>query len=77
MTDMPGKSGLAIRLAVSSCLLGQKVRFDGGHKRNGYLTNSLARYFEMIPFCPEDEKISMDHYDSHVRIDIHGCPDAS
>ncbi len=29
------------------------MRFDGGHKHNGYLTKTLARYFEMIPFCPE------------------------
>jgi uncharacterized protein YbgA (DUF1722 family)/uncharacterized protein YbbK (DUF523 family) len=29
------------------------VRFDGGHKHNGYLTKTLARYFELIPFSPE------------------------
>lgn len=42
-----------IRIGVSACLLGQEVRYDGGHKHNGYLTESLARYFEFIPFCPE------------------------
>ena len=42
-----------IPIAVSSCLLGQEVRFDGGHKHNGYLTQTLGRYFEYIPFCPE------------------------
>ena len=43
----------AIRVATSSCLLGEEVRFDGGHKHNGYLTKTLARYFELIPVCPE------------------------
>lgn len=42
-----------IRIGVSACLLGEQVRFDGGHKRNDYLTDSLARYFEFVPFCPE------------------------
>jgi len=42
-----------IRVGVSSCLLGQEVRFDGGHKRDNYLTGTLSSYFEFIPFCPE------------------------
>ncbi|MEI6413695.1 MAG: DUF523 and DUF1722 domain-containing protein [Pseudomonadota bacterium] len=42
-----------IRLGISSCLLGQKVRFDGGHKHNGYITESLGRFFDFVPFCPE------------------------
>ena len=53
ITDFPETSDLPIRVATSSCLLGEEVRFDGGHKHNGYLTKTLARYFEMIPFCPE------------------------
>lgn len=42
-----------IRIGVSACLLGQEVRYDGGHKHNGYLTETLARHFEFVPFCPE------------------------
>ena len=42
-----------ITLGVSSCLLGEKVRFDSGHKKNQYLLNVLSRYFEFHPFCPE------------------------
>jgi uncharacterized protein YbgA (DUF1722 family)/uncharacterized protein YbbK (DUF523 family) len=42
-----------IPIAISSCLLGQEVRYDGGHKHNGYITQSLGRYFEYLPFCPE------------------------
>ena len=42
-----------IRLAISSCLLGQEVRYDGGHKRDAYLVGTLGRYFEFVPVCPE------------------------
>lgn len=42
-----------IKIGVSSCLLGENVRFDGGHKKNQYLLNTLKNYFEFHPFCPE------------------------
>lgn len=42
-------------LGISSCLLGQTVRFDGGHKRNDFIEQSLGQYFSFIPFCPEVE----------------------
>lgn len=42
-----------ITLGVSSCLMGQEVRFDGGHKRNPYLLNDLSRFLEFKTFCPE------------------------
>ena len=42
-----------ILLGVSSCLLGEKVRFDAGHKKNRYLLNVLSNYFDFRPFCPE------------------------
>ena len=44
-----------IRIGVSSCLLGMKVRFDGNHKLDTYLTKILDEYFEFIPSCPEVE----------------------
>ena len=44
-----------IRIGISSCLLGQKVRFDGGHKRDSFLTDTLGRYVEWVPVCPEVE----------------------
>jgi uncharacterized protein YbgA (DUF1722 family)/uncharacterized protein YbbK (DUF523 family) len=44
-----------IRIGISSCLLGQKVRFDGGHKRDSFLTETLGRYVEWVPVCPEVE----------------------
>ena len=44
-----------IRLGVSSCLLGERVRFDGGHKHDRFLTQTLGRYVEYVPVCPEVE----------------------
>lgn len=44
-----------IRIGISSCLLGQEVRFDGGHKHDRYLTGTLSQYFEWVPICPEVE----------------------
>jgi len=44
-----------IRLGVSACLLGQKVRYDGGHKWDRYLTGTLGRYLQLVPVCPEVE----------------------
>ena len=44
-----------LRLGVSSCLLGQEVRYDGGHKRNRFLTDVLGNYVTWVPVCPEIE----------------------
>ncbi len=50
---VPGNDRL--RLGVSSCLLGERVRFDGGHKHDRFLTELLGRYVEWVPVCPELE----------------------
>ncbi|HEX9910741.1 MAG TPA: DUF523 domain-containing protein, partial [Desulfatiglandales bacterium] len=44
-----------IRLGISACLLGQNVRYDGGHKLDRYLTDTLGQYVEYVPVCPEVE----------------------
>ena len=44
-----------IRIGVSSCLLGEQVRFDGGHKRSDFLTDTLGGFVEFVPVCPEME----------------------
>jgi len=44
-----------IKIGVSSCLLGEKVRYDAGHKLDRYITDTLGRYFEWEPVCPEVE----------------------
>jgi uncharacterized protein YbgA (DUF1722 family)/uncharacterized protein YbbK (DUF523 family) len=43
----------AIRIGVSSCLLGEPVRYDGGHKHDRYITDTLGRYFTFVSVCPE------------------------
>jgi len=42
-----------IRIGISSCLLGNAVRYDGGHRHDRYITGTLGRFFEFVPFCPE------------------------
>lgn len=44
-----------IRLGISRCLLGDPVRYDGGHKRNHYLADILSGHVEWVPVCPEVE----------------------
>ncbi|MGD9374596.1 MAG: DUF523 domain-containing protein, partial [Anaerolineae bacterium] len=44
-----------IRVGVSTCLLGERVRFDGGHKHDRYLTGTLGQFFEWVSVCPEVE----------------------
>lgn len=43
------------RLGISSCLLGEHVRYDGGHRRDRYLTDVLGDFVEWVPVCPEVE----------------------
>ena len=42
-----------IPLGISSCLLGEPVRYDGGHKQNRYIMDTLGQYFVFRSFCPE------------------------
>lgn len=42
-----------IKLGVSSCLLGEHVRYDGGHKHDHYISDTLGQFFTFIPVCPE------------------------
>lgn len=44
-----------IRIGISACLLGENVRYDGGHRHDPYLTDTLGRYFAWVPVCPEVE----------------------
>ncbi len=44
-----------IRIGISSCLLGEKVRFDGQHKLDRFIVNTLGVYFDFVPVCPEVE----------------------
>ena len=44
-----------IKLGLSSCLLGGKVRYDGGHKLDRFITDTLGQFVEFVPVCPEVE----------------------
>ncbi len=44
-----------IKLGISSCLLGKRVRFDGGHKLDRYLKDTLGAFVDYVPVCPEVE----------------------
>jgi hypothetical protein len=48
-------SGPRLKIGISACLLGQEVRFDGGHKRDQFLTEVLGPHVEWVPLCPEVE----------------------
>ncbi len=55
MTDSTQTAEPRIRLGISACLLGQKVRYDGGHKLDHFLVDELGRHVEWVPVCPEVE----------------------
>lgn len=44
-----------LRIGISRCLLGDEVRFDGGHKRDNFLTQTFSQFVEWVPVCPEFE----------------------
>lgn len=44
-----------IKLGISTCLLGENVRYDGGHKLDRFLRDTLGRYVDYVPVCPEAE----------------------
>ncbi len=48
-------ANMKIRLGISACLLGQPVRYDGGHKHDRFITETLGQYVEFVPVCPEVE----------------------
>lgn len=49
------KDNSRLIVGISSCLLGIRVRFDSGHKRDRYITDVLGPYFRFVPVCPEVE----------------------
>lgn len=56
MTNLKSATAAAtppIRIGISACLLGERVRFDGNHKLDRYIHDTLGGYFEFVPVCPE------------------------
>ncbi len=68
--------GDKIRIGVSSCLLGNEVRFDGGHKRNEFVVDIFGKFVEFVPVCPEveigmgtpRESIALRRLDGEVKL---------
>jgi uncharacterized protein YbgA (DUF1722 family)/uncharacterized protein YbbK (DUF523 family) len=48
-------ASIRLRVGISACLVGQEVRYDGGHKRDQFLTDTLGQFVEWVPVCPEVE----------------------
>ena len=44
-----------VKIGVSACLLGNNVRYDGGHKRDSYIIDTLGKLFTFVAVCPEVE----------------------
>jgi uncharacterized protein YbgA (DUF1722 family)/uncharacterized protein YbbK (DUF523 family) len=56
------------RIGVSTCLLGEEVRFDGGHKRDPFLVETFGRHVEWVPVCPEVEAgLGVPRESMHLR----------
>lgn len=60
-----------LRIGVSACLLGDRVRFDGGHKLDRFLSETLAPFVEWVPVCPEVE-VGMSVPRETLRLVHHG-----
>ncbi len=43
------------KVAISGCLLGERLRYDGDHRRDAFVVERLGRHFRWVPFCPEFE----------------------
>jgi uncharacterized protein YbgA (DUF1722 family)/uncharacterized protein YbbK (DUF523 family) len=52
---MAGREHPRLKVGISACLLGQKVRYDGGHKSDDFLVGTLSRFVRYVPVCPEVE----------------------
>jgi uncharacterized protein YbgA (DUF1722 family)/uncharacterized protein YbbK (DUF523 family) len=54
-SPLPQAGGSRVRLLVSACLLGEQVRYDGQHKYDAYLVESLGRFVDWVRVCPESD----------------------
>jgi len=63
------------RIGISRCLLGEEVRFDGGHKRDTFLTKVFGRWVDWVPVCPEVEVgMGIPREAIHLVADADGVP---
>ncbi len=69
VSSEPWASAGEIRIGVSACLLGEKVRFDGGHKHARFLTDHLGELVTFVPVCPEVE-VGMGIPRETIRLEV-------
>ena len=60
-----------VRIGISSCLLGERVRFDGNHKRDAFLVEVFGRHVTWVPVCPEVE-MGLGVPRETMRLERHG-----
>jgi uncharacterized protein YbgA (DUF1722 family)/uncharacterized protein YbbK (DUF523 family) len=60
-----------VHIGISACLLGQHVRYDGGHKRDAFLVDVFGRYVQWVPVCPEVE-MGLGVPRDTMRLERHG-----
>jgi uncharacterized protein YbgA (DUF1722 family)/uncharacterized protein YbbK (DUF523 family) len=60
-----------VRVGISACLLGEEVRYNGGHKRDAFLAGTFGRYVEWVAVCPEVE-LGMGTPRPPIRLERHG-----
>jgi uncharacterized protein YbbK (DUF523 family) len=58
------------RIGISRCLLGDEVRYDGGHKRDAFLVSTFGRFVDWVPVCPEVEA-GMGTPREAVHLEVH------
>lgn len=64
-----------MKIGISACLLGNLCRYDGAHSKDTFIVNILQKYFEMVPYCPENiifgtprETIRLVKRDEQIRV---------
>jgi uncharacterized protein YbgA (DUF1722 family)/uncharacterized protein YbbK (DUF523 family) len=62
-------SNAPVKLAVSSCLLGNRVRYDGADNKFPLLIDELSQHFELIPFCPENHAMGTPRESIRITVD--------
>jgi uncharacterized protein YbgA (DUF1722 family)/uncharacterized protein YbbK (DUF523 family) len=65
-------SGGELRIGISACLLGEKVRYDGGHKRDAFVNDTLGAFVAFVPVCPEVE-VGMGTPREPIRLERRGA----
>lgn len=76
MTTNADASSDEIRIGISSCLLGENVRYDGGHKHDAFLTETVGRFVKFVPVCPEVE-MGLSIPRKSLRLEVRGTGDDS